>query len=164
MSSSPRCQYYAELLMEQYWNSLSRISNDNEETVAFLISGALCYAENLAMVELDITCHTDVLRLIIDKLQSSHCREFVISHDSLSTHNSIIAMVAVARYRECVIKELGGNQTPCTVSAIEIPINSSESPCLCGTPMISNMVSAIRKIQIKLASLLKKSMISKGGK
>ncbi|MGL6366403.1 hypothetical protein ACSZMZ_11640 [Aeromonas veronii] len=140
--------------MEQYWNSLSRISNDNEETVAFLIAGALCYAENLAMVELDITCHTDVLRLIIDKLQRSHCREFVISHDSLSTHNSIIAMVAVARYRECVIKELGGNQTPCTLQVCNDTEKLREAQHVYRVPLISRWISNVRRILRKVAILL----------
>lgn len=164
MTASPRCLHYADLLMELHWDSLDNISTGNAEIVAFMVAGAVCHAENLAMVTLHRDCHAELLNEVICALQENSTRDLELNQPCPPTFRRMIIMVAIARYRECAINEFGGYQTPCTVSAIEMPINTSESPYLCGIPVISNMISTISKMQKKLASLLKNSMNSKEGK
>lgn len=163
MTELTRRQHYEYMLIDYHWEVLESISAGNAVFIADILAAALSYGEDLLRFRPSKESELALLQMVIEELQTP-------SKDLMTTQvlpfNPIheLAIVAVARYRKHLILGLGGYQTPCTVSAIEMPINTSESPYLCGIPVISNMISTISKMQKKLASLLKNSMNSKEGK
>lgn len=161
MTPSKRCINYMVKLIDNHWATLNGISEGNAEIIAFLLAGAICHAENIIKVECQSDFQDQLLTTTIEALQDYLSLEQAVMPPTLE---NMLAMVAVINYRQDVVPGLGGNQTPCTVSAIETPKNISESHNLCGIPVISNMILAISRIPKNLASLLRISMISRGDK
>jgi hypothetical protein len=158
MSPSPRCLHYTDLLIDNHWAALESISPGNEEIVASLLAGAICHAEHLIKIECHSNFQAELITVTVEALQEYKSQEWAVMPLTLK---NMLAMAAVIRYRECVITALGGNQTPCTVSAIKTSTNLSESPDSCGIPRISKMISKIREILKTMVSLLGISTISK---
>lgn len=161
MSPSPRCLHYTDLLIDNNWPALKSISPGNEEIVASMLAGSICHAENLIRIECHCDLQAELITVTVEALQEYQSQEWAVMPLTLK---NMLVMAAVIRYRECVITELGGNQTPCTVSAIKTSTNISESLDSCGMSVISKMISKIRKIPKIMVSLLRISTISKGSK
>lgn len=164
MIISPRCNKYASNLMSDHEAALDSISVGNYDVIAFMLAGSICYAENLIERECPDDLQVDLLGVTVKILCEHSSNQSAVIYDQPHTLTYMLATIAILRYRECADEQLGGNQTPCTVSAIETPKNISESHYLCGIPVISNMILAISRIPKNLASLLRISMISRGDK
>lgn len=118
MNESTKCNHYANILMNNSWDELETISKDNPVPVAFMLAGAICYAENRTGFECPSEAQTKLITSIIDALQEHQSLEWTVMPP---TPEKMLAMVAITRYREYVIPELGGNQTPYTVPVILSP-------------------------------------------
>ncbi|MFM1701165.1 hypothetical protein ACJ5ZS_09010 [Aeromonas salmonicida] len=161
MSISPRCNEYASNLMGDHEAALDSISVGNYDVIAFMLAGSICYAEKLIERECPDDLQADLLDLTVKILCEHSSNQSAVIYNQPQTLTYMLATIAILRYRECVDEQLGGNQTPCTVSAIKTSTNISVSPDLCGIPRISKMISKIRKIPKIMMSLLRISTISK---
>ena len=166
MDASRRCYLFMELLGDYCRDDLEKISEGNVEVLAFMIAGAICYAEKYTGFECREEFQLELISTVFVALQELH--EYpskpdgtVLLGDYPSAWINTMATIAVLHYREIAEPGLGGNQTPCTVSAIKTSTNISVSPDLCGIPRISKMISKIRKIPKIMMSLLRISTISK---
>lgn len=105
-------QCYEYMLIDNYWDTLENMSAGNADIIADMLAGALCYAESNLRIECPKESQITLLQITIEALLTPS--EGLLTSLALPfTPIHEIATVAVIRYRACVIKELGGNQTPC---------------------------------------------------
>lgn len=104
MNGSKRCEMYCAILLENKQVELALISEDHVREIAYMMAGAICYAEHqydFYVSDPDISnVASEAANMLVNR-----------PDESPTSKQMALALTAIQRYREFAISQLGGQQT-----------------------------------------------------
>ncbi|HCE3704263.1 TPA: hypothetical protein NG682_002994 [Vibrio parahaemolyticus] len=104
MNTSKRCEMYCAILLENNQAELALVSEDHVGEIAYMMAGAICYAEHqyeFYVSDSDISnVASEAANMLVNRPK-----------ESPTSKQMPLVLTAIQRYREFATPQLGGQQT-----------------------------------------------------